>query len=378
MTEGARVRRARAARRNFDVDRAPATALNRICAYFTMFPLRFPFRILTRAEEGHRVLDPFCGRGTTNYAARLLGLDNLGIDSSPVAAAIAAAKVVRVRPSEIVRAYEQILESVADSDVPEGEFWKWAFAPRTLKTICRLRTGLLTDCSSSAQIALRALLLGALHGPTTRTPSYLSNQAPRTFAPKPAYSVRFWKERGLRPNERDVAALVRERAERYFGNERSRACGRVLVGDSRTIAFDRHGGFDWVITSPPYYGMRTYIPDQWIRNWFVGGPPSTDYSAERQLTHQSPDAFAADLRTVWRRVASAARPGARLVVRFGGINDRKVDPLDVLKASLEGSGWRTVTLRSAGSASKGRRQALTFATEPTAARNEYDLWAVHA
>ena len=377
MTDDQLVARAAAMRRaDFDVDRAAATALNRICAYFTMFPLRFPFRILGRADAGQRVLDPFCGRGTTNYAARLLGLDSLGVDSSPVASAIAAAKVVGARPHEIAATLDEILEAVPEADVPEGEFWTWAFAPRTLKTICRVRAGLLADCGSSARVALRALILGALHGPLARTPSHLSNQAPRTFAPKPGYSVRFWKERALRPTERDVGGLVLHRAERYFGSERSPACGRVIIGDSRTTAFGRYGTFDWVITSPPYYGMRTYIPDQWIRHWFVGGPPHTDYSAEGQVTHQGPELFAADLRTVWRRAARAARPGARLVVRFGGINDRKADPLDVLKASLDGSGWRTVTLRSAGSASRGRRQALAFAAGGAAARHEYDAWAV--
>ncbi|CAL1241131.1 DNA methyltransferase [Candidatus Methylocalor cossyra] len=49
-----------------------------------MFPLDFPLNILKRrAHAGDVVHDPFCGRGTTNYAARLLGLSSLGVDSSP-------------------------------------------------------------------------------------------------------------------------------------------------------------------------------------------------------------------------------------------------------------------------------------------------------
>ncbi len=27
---------------------------------------------------------------------------------------------------------------------------------------------------------------------------------------------------------------------------------------------------DMIITSLPYYSMRTYLPDQWIRLWFLG------------------------------------------------------------------------------------------------------------
>ena len=48
-----------------------------------MFPLKFPFKHLSRASKEDWVLDPFCGRGTTNFAARLLGLNSVGIDSSP-------------------------------------------------------------------------------------------------------------------------------------------------------------------------------------------------------------------------------------------------------------------------------------------------------
>ena len=71
-----------------------SSALNGVCPYFTMFPLVFPLRILERyASRGEWVLDPFSGRGTTNYAARLLGLPSVGIDSSPVASALTQAKM---------------------------------------------------------------------------------------------------------------------------------------------------------------------------------------------------------------------------------------------------------------------------------------------
>src|SRR3954467_9935143 len=102
---------------------AASTALNGICPYFTMFPLEFPLRILRRrAAPGEWVLDPFCGRGTTNYAARLLGLPSVGIDSSPVAAALAAAKLPNAGPAEIEAAAAQVLDEVPEpQEVPSGE-----------------------------------------------------------------------------------------------------------------------------------------------------------------------------------------------------------------------------------------------------------------
>jgi hypothetical protein len=64
-----------------------------------------------------------------------------------------------------------------------------------------------------------------------------------------------------------------------------------------------------------------------------------------------------------------------MVIRFGGISDRKADPLVILQASLRESGWRPRTLIRAGSASQGRRQALAFSQRAKDPRAEQDLWA---
>jgi len=347
-----------------------------------MFPLRFPYRILqSRAKEGDCVFDPFCGRGTTNYAARLLGLETVGFDSSPVAAAIASSKLVTANSRSVSDALEAALEEIdRPRDVPEGEFWALAYHPRTLRNLCRVREALLRNCDSERRIALRAVILGALHGPNARsTASYLSNQCPRTFAPKPRYAVNFWKSRGLRPSQIDIRDLVAIRAARYFDGEASPKTGLIRKVDSRRSAsYMRLGArqFDWVITSPPYYGMRTYIPDQWLRNWFMGGPSSTDYSNRGQLEHGSPEVFSNELRKVWANTAVHSREGARLVIRFGGINDRQADPTGVVKESLKKSGWELVTIVAAGRSPSGRRQVEHFGRgERSTPIEEFDVWA---
>ncbi|HXH23765.1 MAG TPA: DNA methyltransferase [Vicinamibacterales bacterium] len=357
-----------------------ARALNGLCPYFTMFPLSFPLSVLaSRARSGDEVLDPFCGRGTTNYAARLLGLGSVGVDASPVAAAITAAKLVSVSPASVVAAAQHILESEPPAPMPEGAFWHNAFHRDVLADLCRLRAALLRDCTTPAQIALRGLLLGALHGPQQRTiPSYFSNQCPRTYAPKPGYAVRYWRAHALQPQPVDVLGIVKRRAERYFAHLLG-SLGEARLADSRSAAALRprlpKKRFRWIITSPPYYGMRTYVADQWLRFWFLGGPETVDYSHSQQIGHSSPECFAEDLRTVWRNVASVSTPDARLVIRFGGIADRAADPLDILKTSLQDSGWRIQTLRPAGTARSGKRQADTFLRRSSTPRTEYDVWA---
>jgi hypothetical protein len=50
-----------------------STVLNGICPYYTMYPLDFPLTALKRASNYDWVYDPFCGRGTTNFAADFEG-----------------------------------------------------------------------------------------------------------------------------------------------------------------------------------------------------------------------------------------------------------------------------------------------------------------
>jgi hypothetical protein len=359
--------------------------LNAICPYFTMFPLDFPLGLLkTHAVPGARVLDPFCGRGTTNFAARLLGLRTVGIDASRVAAAATQAKLVAPTPAEIVESARSILRRRKKAaDIPDGEFWRLAYHSDTLRDICLIRSALLNDTiASPVAAALRGIMLGALHGPSGRTKqSYLSNQSPRTYGPKPAYAVKFWKKRKLSAPSVEVLDIISDRADRYYGSAPPKVLGAAIEGDSRsrsTIdeACEIAGKFDWVVTSPPYYGLRTYLPDQWIRNWFLGGPATVDYSSDGQLSHAGRDRFISDLRDVWLNVGAQCKPGARMVIRFGSIRDRLVDnPARMLGTSLKDTGWTIMTVRHADNAARGKRQAETFRTQCDSPCDEVDVWA---
>jgi hypothetical protein len=153
----------------------------------------------------------------------------------------------------------------------------------------------------------------------------------------------------------------------------------VQLGDSRDQGLfrDKLNGrkFDWVITSPPYYGMYTYVPDQWLRNWFLGGPAEVQYVSPGQMQHTGPERYAAQLRNVWSNLSHVCRPRARLVIRFGGIRGRTVDPAELIKFSLKDSGWKLATLCCAGTALHGKRQAHTFLSSARMPISEIDAWA---
>jgi hypothetical protein len=202
---------------------------------------------------------------------------------------------------------------------------------------------------------------------------------PRTYSTKPGPAVRFWRRKKLKPVNVDVLAAIRRRATFSFKKLPQARLGSVITADSRTFDLKRlTPRYSWVITSPPYYGMRTYFPDHWLRNWFLGGPNTVDYQADEQLCHHSEDEFVADLATVWRHVAQVCLPGAKLVCRFGAVPSRTKDPRALFKATLQEAecGWRITTIRDAGTSRHGRRQCDQFGTGKNDPVEEIDVYAV--
>jgi hypothetical protein len=302
----------------------------------------------------------------------------MGMDSSPVAVALAKAKLASAEPSQVVASAKVILNKAQEpTSVPFGEFWKLAYHEHTLRQLCQFREALLGECSSPTHILLRAIILGALHGPRPKgAPSYFSNQSPRTFAPKPNYAMKFWTKRGLCPKDVDVLSIIETRANRYLAGPLPDVENKVELGDSRvTNTFSDMPKARFVVTSPPYFGMRTYLPDQWLRLWFLGGPDYVEYrQPEGQLEHSSAVHFAAEMGRVWNNVASYTTAGARLVIRYGGIHDRAVEPMDILKKSFVDSSWKIVTARAVPDSDCGRRQVRQFQAEPKQAIAEYDVY----
>lgn len=358
-----------------------------------MYPLRFPLDVLGEYHaDGGLVVDPFCGRGTTNFAARLTGHPTVGVDTNPLAVIVTKAKLSNAAPEELRNLLKKIMsrlgcaqERAIAQEQAEGlrahhEFWTLAFTYPTLVKLVHLRRALLGGCSERLSAPLMAVTAGALHGPLQKTKrSYLSNQAPRTFAPKPDYSVRFWKARSMAPPEVDFEAIINERIDRYFAQLPSPQPGNVVQADSRNAdwqALTDNRTVDLVVTSPPYYGMVTYSSDQWLRLWFLGGAPGVDYSSRNDFSHKNTESFAEDLRRVWSRLRDVSSDRARMVIRMGSIPSRPSDPSSILEQSLGDTGWKIVTMRDAGDPRRGKRQHDHFGRAGSSPAAELDVHCV--
>lgn len=298
------------------------------------------------------------------FAARRLGLGSVGIDANPVAVAIAKAKVAPVEPESVhALAQELLAADYAPRDIPAGTFWDYIYHPQTLHELCSIREQLFEREGPAADV-LRAVVLGLLHGPLTKgAPTYLSNQMPRTYATKPDAAVRFWKARNMEPPRVPVlGALTRRIGYTLALVPPVPVRGEIRHGDARLVLPRLRRKFDWVITSPPYYGMYTYLPDQWLRNWFLGGPAKVDYDAGQQISQGGVEGFSLGLATVWRWAAARCNPGATMAIRFGALPSVRVDPERLLRQSLElaDAGWVVREVRDAGTPKSHARQAAQF------------------
>ncbi|PNG93468.1 hypothetical protein SMF913_28933 [Streptomyces malaysiensis] len=301
----------------------------------------------------------------------------MGIDINPVAVAIAQAKLIQVTPSAVVRLARQILDGGMRDTVPEGEFWQWCYERETLRELVTLRETLLEMTTPTAAM-LRAVLLGILHGPRNKNlPSYLSNQMPRTYASKPAYAVKFWKKHDMEPVRVPALEVIERRAKRLLDAAPLARGGRVYLGDSVETLNGLQQRFDLVVTSPPYYGMRTYVADQWLRSWFLGGPSDVPYGTQGQIARQpNQEAFIQALGEVWAATARRCRQGARLAIRFGALPSARTNPEQMLLASVKESkaGWVVKDVHQAGTPPKRTRQAQQFGKAGSAV-DEIDIVA---
>jgi hypothetical protein len=199
---------------------------------------------------------------------------------------------------------------------------------------------------------------------------------PRTYATKPESAVEYWEQRSLRARRVDTLKAVQRRALYVLETLPARTPGRVINGDARTLHCHWKPTVTHVITSPPYLGMRGYVPDQWLRNWFLGLSEDVEYDQSTQLGVENRRSFVKQLGGVWQRFSAVCKPRARLAVRFGAIPSLEEAPAEVIRESLYASGapWQITTVRALKAPTKARRQATQFGNT-SAALNEVDVYA---
>jgi len=304
--------------------------LHALCPYFAMFPPTFArTHILTFTSPGAAILDPFSGRGTTLLEGLLLGRQALALDVNPVASCVTGAKA-RVPRLAAVRARLAYLEHELGQGDPvdlheEAQslppFFSYAFHARTLRELLFLRRRLDWH-NEDVDRFIAALTLGSLHGEMDKSPSYFSNQMPRTISTKPEYSIKYWHGRGLKARRRRVFTILRRRARLRLREPGPRRSGVAIQADARRAGYlleSWRGQVQAIVTSPPYLNVTNFEEDQWLRLWFLGGPPRPTYGRiSRDDRYSKSESYWQFLAEAWQGIAGLMAPGGFIVCRIGG------------------------------------------------------------
>ena len=295
-----------------------------------MFPPEFARTYVERfAEPREVVLDPFSGRGTTLLEVLLKSRSALASDINPVAACVTGAKARVPSLDSVNRRLDDLGTEFKHTCLEELEaqrkalppFFKRAFHFRTLREILFLRQHLDWQTDDVDRF-VAALVLGSLHGEMDRSPSYFSNQMPRTISLKPGYSVRYWRERRLVAKRKRVFDLLSRRAYLRLRKERPSGQAVSVQSDVRSLSSllsPWEQTVQLVVTSPPYLDVTSFEEDQWLRLWFLGGAPRpTHGQVSKDDRHSSPSRYWQFLADAWKGVAPLLAPDAVIACRIGG------------------------------------------------------------
>lgn len=373
-----------------NIDKFQPDTFHALCPYFAMFPPSFAHDAIEKfSRPGDLVLDPFSGRGTTIFEARLMGRKAIGNDINPVAYYITKAKSYPINLDKCLSTIISFRKKYNHSDKKilqkiAGElpiFFHFAFAPSTLLQILWLKETL-KHVSDPVKIFIKTLCLSYLHGETGKVKQvYFSNNLPHTYCPKPNYSVNFWKQRNMTAPVVDVFDILLDRTIFRLQNSNQLKAsfeGGSILGDVRKL--DRNikritdSKVDLVVTSPPYIKITSYESDQWLRLWFLGFKPYPEtgvITKDDVITSQ--EKYIKFLAESWKSVGKTMKKSGVMVCRIGQSSQDNYPIEDFMRNSLLQSGHKFKIINTEFSPFKKIRQARMFGNKVNQQSGEYDF-----
>ncbi|WP_404344233.1 DNA methyltransferase [Vreelandella venusta] len=220
------------------------------------------------------VLDPFCGSGTTGVEAIRLGRQFVGIDTNPIALLISQAKLYFPDPNAFNKAVSDIVsssdalffDSKQDEHPQLDELREW-YHPETLFSLHKILIAILKVHNANLKKCLLAIFSGVLKSCSSQGKHWgwvCDNVKPKKneIVYKDAISIFLNASHGFIESSSLSHKEVRVHKEHETRkNTRSRS---TLLSGSCISQMERMrpNSVDFIMTSPPYYGVADYIKSQ--------------------------------------------------------------------------------------------------------------------
>ena len=228
--------------------------------------------------EGGWLLDPYCGTGTSLVEASLFGMHSVGCDINPLVRLIATAKSTPICLSTLDETLNRLNDhlfqiefredKIPDAPIPDIQNLAYWFSEASIRYLAYLRGWINNKVEDEA---VRNFILVAF-SETVREVSYTRNEEFKLYR-MPAEKLEGFKpdifgvlSKKLSRNRNGLAAFLEKRKN-----------VEVSVSDANTVQGELPlprplGGYDVVITSPPYgdsqttvaYGQYSRLAAEWI------------------------------------------------------------------------------------------------------------------
>ncbi|MGH7138279.1 MAG: hypothetical protein ACREHD_21225, partial [Pirellulales bacterium] len=182
---------------------------------------------------------------------------------------------------------------------------------------------------------------------------------PRTISTKPVYSIKFWKSRKLVAPPRNAFDLLEKAIAYRYGSDPPEGEAVVLHRDMRQLPLAMESfpaPIRCVITSPPYFDVTNFEEDQWLRLWFLGGPPRP---TTRRISRDDRHTFAGNywrfIADMWRCLGVILARSAHVVIRLGSSRLSTDELKDQLVATSRFSNRKTKLIEAECSTIKRRQ-----------------------
>ena len=220
---------------------------------------------------GERVLDPFCGSGTTLIECAHAGVASLGLDINPFAVFLANAKLhalntpvaeLKAAGRRIVRRLKHRPQCTTSGHGPRIAYLQSWFAPEILRVIETIRTRI-EECAGPHAPVFLALASDLLRNYSLQDPNDLRTRRRTTPLPDVPFV-----EAMSAACDRLLGRLEATQAIVGTGNPKGPQ-GRAERCDVATLA-PNVASFDAAITSPPYAMALPYIDTQRLSLVWLG------------------------------------------------------------------------------------------------------------
>lgn len=227
-------------------------------------------------HPGDTVYDPFMGTGTTNLAAKTMGINSYGVEAHPFVYPIAKCKLNwDINPNEVMDHLGHIRDIVnADTTTDEesdllnkNEFPELVikcYLPRTLHELHVIRDYILNVQDSDVKLFLKVALISTL-----REVSIAATGWPY-IAPNKIKITSLSKD-GIGSYINAAEKMLEDLSSIRFTSEHEESFHTLIHGDSRsTVGQIPDESVDHIFTSPPYLNNFDYADRTRLEMYFMG------------------------------------------------------------------------------------------------------------